>query len=414
VKTLVTATSVLPMDRPVIRDGGVVFENGVIRKVGLAGALLKMHGDAQHVELGKAILLPGLVNAHAHLELSNARRDAAPSRDFADWLLQRIAQSKEISDERQYYGAAIAEGISQCLRFGVTTVADITTRLDLTRPLLAASPLRVISFGEVRAMSGRRMLLEPRLAAATDASHTTSRLSIGISPHAPYSIEAVGYRRCLEESCRLGIPLTTHLAESPDEAEFLARHAGPLAHLWNELGGLDAHVPTFAGGPIRFAASLELLEHPTLLAHVNYCNDDELLLLAAGQASVVYNPRTHAFFGHPPHRWRDMLAAGINVTIGTDSCASSPDLNLLQDLRLLHRLSPGFPAERLFELATLRAARALGLDHRIGSITPGKSADLIAFALDSKQPLLDLLESNALPARVWIDGEPCVVSECAR
>src|SRR5204862_5225873 len=122
------------------------------------------------------------------------------------------------------------------------------------------------------------------------------------------------------------LPLATHLAESADEAEFLARHSGNLMKVWDFVGGFDDAVPKFEGGPIRYAEALGLLDRPTLLAHVNYCDDDELKILAAGKASVVYCPRTHQYFAHPPHRWREMIATGINVAIGTDSTASSGDL----------------------------------------------------------------------------------------
>src|SRR5207302_10539659 len=113
------------------------------------------------------------------------------------------------------------------------------------------------------------------------------------------------------------------------------------------------------------ANAIGLLDYPTVLAHVNYCDDVDLDLLARGRAGVVYTPRTHAYFGHPPHRWRDMLARGINVAVGTDSCASSPDLNLVDDLRLLHRLAPEVPAQTLWEMATIRGARAIGRELQV-------------------------------------------------
>src|SRR5205823_6032319 len=122
-----------------------------------------------------------------------------------------------------------------------------------------------------------------------------------------------------------------------------------------------------------------LIEYRTLLAHVNYCDDDELEILSRGRASVIYCPRTHAYFGHPPHRWREMLDRGVNVAIGTDSCASSPDLNLLDDLRLAHAVAPDFSVDRLFELITTRAARALGWEAELGSLAPGKFADFAVF-----------------------------------
>jgi aminodeoxyfutalosine deaminase len=141
------------------------------------------------------------------------------------------------------------------------------------------------------------------------------------------------------------------------------------------------------------------------LAHVNYVNDDELELLSRGRASVVYCPRTHAYFGHPPHRFREMLARGINVAVGTDSCASSPDLNLLDDLRLVHRLHPDLPVESLWEMATINGARAIEIVDQAGSLTVGKRADFISFGISSDEPLREILENPSMvPNGVWIDG----------
>ena len=114
-----------------------------------------------------------------------------------------------------------------------------------------------------------------------------------------------------------------------------------------------------------------------LLAHVNYCDDVELDMLARGRASVVWCPRTHRYFDHPPHRWREMLARGINVAVATDSCASSPDLNILNDLRLIRSIAQDVFPPQLFELVTTRAALALGMSSEVGAIAPGLRADLV-------------------------------------
>jgi aminodeoxyfutalosine deaminase len=405
------------MDRPVLRDGGVAFRDGVILAVGLASEIQRRYADATITRLPATILLPGLINAHVHLELSS-HTPGSPPKTFVDWLVRLIPRQPQSQQQlQQATEAAINKGVHQCLRFGVTTVGDISRLCSLTRPLLKKTPLRVISFGEVLAMAQRRGLLEERLSTAADATNQTSRLRVGISPHAPYSVEAQGYRRCLEaarspereiENTKGSrpLPLSTHLAESRDESEFLASHTGPFRELWNQIGGWDDRVCTFTGGPIRFAQSLGLLDYPTVLAHVNYCNDEELALLSRGQASVVYCPRTHAYFRHPPHRWRDMLAAGINVAIGTDSTASSPDLNLVDDLRLVHQIAPDVPAELLWEMVTIRAARALGMDQHVGTLSPGKAADLVAFpATSTTPPLVQILEDPTLPKVVWCAGE---------
>jgi cytosine/adenosine deaminase-related metal-dependent hydrolase len=231
-----------------------------------------------------------------------------------------------------------------------------------------------------------------------------------ISPHAPFSIEIDGYRRCAEAARRANVPIATHLAESPDEAAFLADHSGPFRRLWETIGGWDDAVPRFAGGPLRMAKEVGLLDTPrSLLAHVNYVNEEELALLAVGVSTVVYCPRTHAYFRHPRHSWLEMLKRGINVAVGTDSTASSPDLNLVQDLRLLHTIAPQVPAETIWEMATVRGASALGLSDVVGVIESGNAADLVAFPIrGSDDPLREVLESAVSPAAVWIAGQRLV------
>jgi cytosine/adenosine deaminase-related metal-dependent hydrolase len=402
---LITAAWVARVNRPLIRDGGIVFDYGNVLAVGSAESLRASHPDAHAIDLGAAIVLPGLVNAHTHLELSD-RQPGPPPESFVEWLLRLIPSAPTQND------AALAQreratqiGICQSLRFGVTCVGDISRFTGVTRPVIRASPLCATSYGEVAAMAARRSLLESSARSALRFAHSPGHPRRGISPHAPYSVEVPGYQHCLGLARRNDLPITTHLAESPDEARFLCNQQGPFRDLWDKIGGWDDRVPAFDGGPIRMAKSVGLLDYPKAsLAHVNYCDDAELDVLAAGRASVVYCPRTHAYFGHPPHRWREMLARGINVAIGTDSCASSPDLNLVDDLRLMHRIAPEFGIEELWRMATIRAARAIGRDGEIGSIEVGKSADFAAFPSAGDQPLRDILESNTLPTRIWIGG----------
>jgi cytosine/adenosine deaminase-related metal-dependent hydrolase len=268
--------------------------------------------------------------------------------------------------------------------------------------VIQGSPIRAVSFGEVLGMAGRAGQMEERIAAAVMPS-TRSNRRIGIEPHSPYSLDLVGYRRCLEEAKRHAVPLATHLAETPDEAEFLASHSGAFRRLWETLGGWQEGVSRAEGGPIRAMKEVGLLDYPTVLAHVNYVDDAELEILAQGKASVVYCPWTHAYFGHPPHRFVEMLARGINVAVGTDSAASAPDLDFVEELRLIHMDHPELPVEVVFEMATIRGARALGMADQIGTIEPGKSADFCVFKVNSREPLRELLEAGRPPFQVWID-----------
>jgi aminodeoxyfutalosine deaminase len=405
---LLCAAWVAPMDGPPIRNGAIAISNGRVVAVGESKVLREKYPGAVVEELPSAILMPGLVNAHVHLELSDLRQGPPPE-SFVKWIINLMSQTPRLGGAvEEIVTKAVRSGIGQSLRFGVTTVGDISKQCMFSRPVLAKSRLRAVSFGEIQAMAQRRGLLNERFAAASDLAHDSERLIVGVTPHAPYTVEAEGYRRCLDFANSNNRPLATHLAETPDEAEFLAEQTGPFRYLW-EVGvnAWDEKVPCYDGGPIRLARDLDLLSFPTLLAHVNYCDDDELEILARGRASVVYCPRTHAYFGHRPHRWREMLARGINVAVGTDSCASSPDLNLVDDLRLLRRIAPEVSAVELWGMATTRAATALQLSEQVGSLTPGKRADLIAFEIGgASDPLEEILQRNVLPMRVWIDGAP--------
>jgi cytosine/adenosine deaminase-related metal-dependent hydrolase len=411
---LLRADWVAPFDssrEPLIRNGGILVRNGVIVAVGEAASLSQDDPNAIVEDCGDSILMPGLINAHTHLELSDCECGAPTVGGFGAWLLNLVKRSMASPAALEpVIQKAVVQGVTACLRFGVTSVGDITRHPAITRPSLRRGPLRVTSYGEIQALGTRRNLLESRLRAALDDSGASDRLRIGVSPHAPYTVEAEGYRRCLEIAKERGVPLATHLAESKEEAIFLSDHTGSFRELWDAIGAWDNQVPTFAGGPIRFAESIGLLAFSTLLAHVNYCDDAEMALLARGSASVVYCPRTHAYFGHSPHRWREMLAAGVNVAIGTDSCASSPNLNLVDDLRLARQQAPDFPVQSLWQLVTTRGAAAIGAADRAGKLSAGKVADVVAFTARSDEPLTAILDEGLLPRETWIAGERVFVS----
>lgn len=397
---ILAAAWIAPMSSPIFRDGAIAIAEGKIVAVGDAGKIRSEYPGAEMTDLGDSILLPGLINPHTHLELSDCTPGGSSADSFTDWILT-MRQRSGAGD----FAAATRAGIAQCLRFGITTVGDITQQIQITRPILAASPLRAISFGEVLGLAKRRFRFDELLPQAIDREYETDRMKIGLSPHAPYTVDLDGYKQCMEIAKTRAIPIATHLAENPGESSFLTDHAGPFRDLWNTLGSWVDPVPTHRGSPIEMANIIGLLELPTVLAHVNYCTDEEMNLLAAGSASVIYCPRTHAYFKHPPHRWREMLDRGINVAIGTDSCASSPDLNLVADLRLLRTLALDLPAEQILQFATTRAARALSMENQIGSLAPGKEADLISFRAIGDDPLEAILQSNEVPTSVWIGGQ---------
>ncbi len=348
------------------------------------------------IDWSDRLVLPGLVNAHTHLELSHQRPPAGTPEHLATWLLSVVPKAGGPSPAE-----AAAEGARQSLAFGVTTVGDISAHPAATRSAVAATGLHGVSFGELRAMAGRRGRLPGQLTEARSAA--SPPLAAGVSPHAPYSAEPEVFAVAIET----GLPVAAHVAETPEESEFLREQAGPFRELWSTIGGWTDDVPTFDGSPVAFAERAGLLSatQPVVLAHVNYLEPGDLDRLARGQASVAYCPRTHAYFGHSPHPFREMLGRGINVCLATDSRASSPDLDLVQELSHVRRACPDLPATDLWAMATWRPAAALGLSADAGTIAPGRLGHLLAFAdPGSDDPLGLLLDDPPATRDVLLAG----------
>jgi cytosine/adenosine deaminase-related metal-dependent hydrolase len=398
---IVRARYVVPIDRPPIHDGAVRIDGGQIAQVGS-----RQDVSADTVEdLGDVALLPGLINAHAHLELSAYAGQLKPS-SLWTWL-GRLMHIRRRADPREERDAA-TRAAAASLHAGVTCIADISRRGDAWRALKHV-PIRKVCFAELLSLAKQPPRTCEELAGVVEAVARDDRLYVGVSPHASYSVVAEQIATAAKWAHQRGLPITTHWAETREECRWLRRGGGMLGALIRGFGG-GRSILSPRCEPMVYAEQLGLLSAGALLAHVNYISDEELERLGRSQASVVYCPRSHRFFGHEPHRWRDMLAAGINVCVGTDSAASLPAgarLSVLDELQVLHRQHPDVPGETLVSMVTLRAARALGLDAELGSITPGKQADLVAIPLarqDANNPLGDILAGQQQPNGVWISG----------
>ena len=415
---LILADAVFPVARPPIAQGAVAFQGPAILDVGPAPALRKKFPDAGVVELPNHILLPGLVNAHCHLELSYLHGRFAPPRHFTQWVADLMASYPTAAELPSVITTAAKDGMDASLRAGVTTVGDISRQAALTRAVLRAGPLRVISFGEVVGLGTLRDQLPRWLSAAADRSQESPTLRTGISPHAPYTVESSALRASVARAVADRLPLTMHLAELLEETEFLATLGGPLGRAWDvmlRLNIIDDAIPVFPQGPIRWAHHCGLLTAPVpvLLAHVNYATDGDLDFLAQTRASVAYCPRTHHFFGHDtltPHRFRDMLARKINVCLATDSLASNPDLSLLREAQFILQHDPAFSPTTLLEIITVNGARALGGLAGTGTIVAGGAADLAAFPIPQPRAgepidmLRAVLASAPAASAVWVSG----------
>ncbi|HZT81092.1 MAG TPA: amidohydrolase family protein [Gemmataceae bacterium] len=413
-----TARWVFPVAGPPLQRGTVTIDGGRITAV-------EPHGTrAADVDLGNAAVLPGLVNAHTHLDLSGARGLAPPAPSFTARLFQRIAHGSETNftswlrkvvafrrsrtpDEVQ---ADIRAGQEECLRSGTTLVGDIASG-GASWEALANASLRAVVFFELLGVTEERA--ERAAGAAKDwliSRQATPTCRPGISPHAPYSVRAGLFGDAIALAHNHQIRLAMHLAETAAEGELLQRRRGPFVAFLKELGAWDPE--GLLKGPPTRALRLWSLPIPALFIHANFLPPTAAV---SRLTTIVYCPRTHAAFGHPPHPFRDFLRRGVRVALGTDSLASNPDLDLLAEARFVHKHYPDVPGDVLLRMATLSGAEALGWADETGSLEPGKSADLVVLPLpdaDAADPH-ELVFASSLPVRAvlfrgrWVfDGSP--------
>jgi 5-methylthioadenosine/S-adenosylhomocysteine deaminase len=349
----------------------VAVEDGAIVAVGPAGEL-----DGRREAFPDAAILPGFVNAHSHLEYAvySGFGDGLP---FVPWLNTHIIRKNRVGWDD--YAAIARFGAAECLRSGIATVGD--SSFSAAAALGARDlGLRGIIFLEVFGLDPDEGLndfaeLRNRVEGCFD-----DRLRLGIGPHAPYSISPEVYAACAE----LGLPMTTHLSESEAERAWLRDGTGLMESLADR--GWLVTPPGTTGG--RLLAEYGLLGPHLLAAHCVKIDDEEIGLLAEHDVAVAHCPRSNAFLGCGIAPLAAMRAAGIRVGLGTDSPASTPSFDMFEEMRMAVYAAraraerpDALAASDVLELATLGAARALGLDGEVGSLAVGKRADVTVVSL---------------------------------
>lgn len=396
------ARVVFPVDQPPIEFGVVTIDDGRIVEVGT-----ETYGK-NVTDLGSVALLPGFVNAHTHLEFSYFDRPLGqPGMSLVDWIRLVIA---ERARNKQSPSASLARGVDESHRAGVTTIADISTCPETVSGDITHFH-EVIGFSRARAESAcqalaQRMLLNP-------ATNQVARH--GVSPHAPYTVSPNLLRALIEIARKYNFPMAMHLAESREELELLRDGTGPFKVLLEERSMWDAGAIPQASRPIDYLRMLS--ESPrTLVIHGNYLDEEELQFLGAlrDRMSLVYCPRTHAYFFHAPYPLGLALAAGVRVALGTDSRASNPDLNLLAEMRHVTKVHPQVPLQQVLRMGTQNGAEALGRNRFVGSITVHKRANLVAIPINSKlfatpdEILEEIFNSESVPSSVYLSGRPLI------
>jgi len=397
------ARLVCPVDCSPI-DGGVVTVEGE-RIVAVGPARV---ADGPVHDLGDVALLPALVNTHTHLEFGHLRDPLGqPGMRLVDWLPLAIA-------ERQRRGElaveSIAAGLDESLATGTCAIGEIATAP--TGAYAVASPIHLTLLAEAIGLSRARALsalaaVEQRMESYQAANHT-----IGVSPHAPYTVSPTLARMLVLLARRQGVPVAMHLAECEEELQLMAEGSGPLRELLESRSMWDATALPAGTRPLDYLRILADAPQ-ALVIHGNYLDHAELAFLAehADRMSLVYCPRTHAYFSHPKYPLAALVANGVRVAVGTDSRASNPDLNMLTELRYAASVHPDVPPDALCRMATLAAAEALGIADDFGSITAGKLACLIAVPIPGPTKTAAgfqelFLADSAAATHCWLRGQP--------
>jgi cytosine/adenosine deaminase-related metal-dependent hydrolase len=407
---LYRARIVVPVSAPPLEDGAVLVSGPRIVEVGRWADLRPRHPSQSVMDLGDGVLLPGLINAHCHLDYTGMAAKIPSPRTFSDFIKSILALKAAWSFAD--YAHSWVSGAKMLLRTGTTTVADIEAVPELLPEVWDTTPLKIISLLELTSVRSQRPP-QDILSEAVDkiTSLPEGNKSAGLSPHAPYSTT----RELLQLAARCARsrqwPLAIHVAESLDEYDMFLYKSGPLYDWLKKQRNMD---DCGKGSPLTYLAACGILGPNTLAIHANYLAPGDADLLARTNTSVVHCPRSHEYFRHRAFPAQELISAGVNLCLGTDSLATVrkpprklPELNLFAEMQTLaaptHELAP----ETILRMATVNGARALGRAGQIGEFSRGAAADLIAVPIitDLAKVYEALVHHSGEISTVVLDGK---------
>lgn len=372
---ILRARIVVTMDGPPIENGAVLIEG---QQIIAAGPAHEISGPEQVLDLGDVALMPGLINAHTHLDYTMLRGAILSQPSFAAWV-RRINAVKRTMDAEDCL-ASIARGFDECLRWGTTSVCTIESFPELM-PHMPDPPIRTWWFYEMIDVRHRITTEDVVAGALSFFQHRAGSLAnFGLSPHAPFTASLDLYRLANDCARAFTMPLTTHVAESDEEFAMFTEARGPLHELlasmqrpMRDCGGTTPFAHLWKSGAINAQ---------WLLVHMNQLSDEDFDLIMAlprgGKPTVIHCPGTHRYFGRERFDWQRLRDVGVNLCVGTDSLASTDSLSLLAELRRLAKAEPSLDGDELLRTVTRNPARALRRETQLGKIAPGALADLIA------------------------------------
>lgn len=396
---ILTADHVLPITSKPIADGAVAIEGGRIEAVGTRAGIAGKFPAAEVMEFGEAAILPGFVNCHSHLELTGMRGALDDvEHDFKSWLL-RINELRSGMTDQDIVAAATA-GAREGAAAGVTCFGDIGRLGHAGVAALKATGLRGIVYQETEFSPDNRTADDDfrKLGEKFEElkKEETDMVRIGLSPHSPYTVGSRLFELIAQYAIINRVPLSIHAAESVEEMDLLTKGDGFFAEFFDRME-LEWESPRCT--PIEYLERLGVLSTRPLLAHCVMASERELARIASYGASIAHCPKSNAKFGHGYAPFEKMLDAGITVGLGSDSVASNNLCDLLEEARFAALAARNRPdrerfitAKEVLDAATIGGAKALGMDDEIGSLEPGKQADIAVVSVShyAQRPVNDI------------------------
>jgi len=368
------AKTVVTMDGPPIDNGAVAIVGERIAAVG-PFAEVRAHGGAV-TDLGEMVLLPGLINAHCHLDFTSLRGKIAPQRSFTDWILQINGLRRDFSDED--FLESIALGFQEAKSWGTTAMANIESMPALLARM-APPPLRTWWFAELIDVRPR-LSPEEMIADALTSFRGKPEWQggFGLSPHAPYTASPKLIQLATAAARQDDLLLTMHLAESKEEMEMFREGRGRLFDFLQSLGR-PMNDCEDGKTPLSVILDREAIDGRWIFVHLNALAEEDFARLENGpRFHIAHCPRSSRYLRHGRFALERLTELGFNVCLGTDSLASNSSLSLFAEMRAVRETHPDYPSERILEMATVNGARALHQGNVLGKIRPGFAADLIA------------------------------------
>jgi aminodeoxyfutalosine deaminase len=399
------ARIVLPLGSSPLENGAVVVEGTNFVQVGAFEDLRTQFPSAEIVDHGEAILAPGLINAHCHLDFTAMRGAILSNGSFSAWV-RRINDLKRTMTDADYI-ASITDGLAELRKWGTATVLNIESLPELMMHL-PPPQIRTWWFYELLDIRSRIHTEDVVAGALAFFEERPSwHGGFGLSPHAPYTTSVELYqlvRFCAE---KYGMLFTTHLAESDEEREMFAEGAGPLFDFLKALGRNMSDCGSKT--PIRHLLEAEALPRGAILVHMNQLGsgDEELLAPHANSFAIVHCPNCHEYFERAPFPFETYRRLGFRISLGTDSCASNRGLNLFDEMQTFRRNFPGVSPADILDMVTRHPAAALGLAGRFGELRAGARADFLTlpFAGKIEDAVEAVVENRVPPPALYLNGQ---------